>query len=479
MPVSATRQRRIIYNDDSDQQFTTHTDRYGVVDEQSFIDARTSPTFDTQVDTYVWCVGNGADPPWSGSQYVINPVLDSCAHATDVILEACRATGMEVWGSLRMSDLHDFSQDLDKGFDPLKSEHPEYLIGENGYRGLPPERTERWLRTALNFGLPEVRQYRLDYIERNAAAHDFDGYELDFSRFIWMFPMGRERELAPLMTDFIRQTRARLNAIGRNRGRPYTFVVHVPDSPETCLSLGEDVETWVCEGLVDILVVGMGFMPFSLQLKQWTALGERYGVPIYPSLNTRPLRRFHQTRPSGWHQYIRAAAAWWWQQGVDGVYLFNLFTHVGESGLARDAAYAPLREIGDPAALTGTDKLYGIESLGTTGMFSQASGSTHLPVPLHVHERQLPLAMGPDATDPAARFRVEALTSGGQPDTTVLMRLNHAPLQVVSTDEGYAADVPPGLMRSGRNDFAIWCSADLAETADPIIVHEVLASVEY
>ena len=47
------RKRRIIYNDDSDQQFTTHAARYNITDEQSFLDARTTPTFDTQVDTYV------------------------------------------------------------------------------------------------------------------------------------------------------------------------------------------------------------------------------------------------------------------------------------------------------------------------------------------------------------------------------------------------------------------------------------------
>ena len=71
------RKRRVIYNDDADQQYDSykshykydkHNYKYDILDEQDFIDSRTSPTFNTQVDTYVWCLGNGADPPW-GSSY--------------------------------------------------------------------------------------------------------------------------------------------------------------------------------------------------------------------------------------------------------------------------------------------------------------------------------------------------------------------------------------------------------------------------
>jgi len=58
-----------------------------------------------------------------------------------------------------------------------------------------------------------VRSHRLSYIKDNAESHDFDGYELDFTRFIWNFPQGREIKLAPLMTDFIKKVRSVLNDI--------------------------------------------------------------------------------------------------------------------------------------------------------------------------------------------------------------------------------------------------------------------------
>ena len=207
----------------------------------------------------------------------------------------------QVWGSLRMNDLHDWKADLDQTADPLMAQHPEYLIGRPEDRDLPQERIDRSLRVAFNYERPEVRQYRLDYIERNAAAHDFDGYELDFTRFIWTLPQGRERELAPLMTDFMRQVRARLNVIGEKRGRPYTLTIHVSDSLQTSLLLGLDVETWLAEGLVGVLIAGMGFMPFSLQLDQWKGLGAQHGVQIYPALNIPgPCAAFTPTgRPPG------------------------------------------------------------------------------------------------------------------------------------------------------------------------------------
>jgi len=44
------RKRRVIYNNDSDQQFIgSGSYPYDITDEQSFIDARTTPTFDTHV----------------------------------------------------------------------------------------------------------------------------------------------------------------------------------------------------------------------------------------------------------------------------------------------------------------------------------------------------------------------------------------------------------------------------------------------
>ncbi|MCY4108232.1 MAG: hypothetical protein OXG11_04290, partial [Chloroflexi bacterium] len=125
------RRRRILYNDDADQQYVRSRDSYGydIVDDQSFLDARTTPTFDTHVDTYVWCLGNGADPPWGGRDALF-PCLESNAHANDLVVEGCHEHGVEVWASLRMNDLHDStrSESLEETADPTKALHPDWMI---------------------------------------------------------------------------------------------------------------------------------------------------------------------------------------------------------------------------------------------------------------------------------------------------------------------------------------------------------------
>ena len=473
------RKRRVLYNDDADQQYDHPGYEYKVVDKQSFLDMRTTPAFDTHVDTYVWCVGNGAEPPWNHS-LTLWPCIESHAQANDWIVEACHARGVEVWGSLRMNDTHDsfMANSLGEAHEPIKAEHPEYLIVPQSERPEFAELAERWQWTSLDFSHDEVRAYRLDYIERNASAHDFDGYELDFTRFIWNFPLGKERELAPRMTKFIREARGRLDAVGERRGRPYTFAVHVMDSPELSLNLGQDVEAWLREGLVDVLVVGMGYLPYALRLDQWLALGKQYGVPIYPSVNTNTFQNWWkepERRPDAWHEAVRAAYSYFWQEGADGVAVFNIFCHEakGLGALPRDCVYAPLSEIGDPAAMAGKDKLYGIQPVAESGWCHHGSGPAQLPIALDKVERKLCLKIGPDAD---ARLNIYFRAAGGNEDTRLWLRLNHTLLpKPTRNGDWHYTDVPAGVMRTGDNGLNIWCDEAAVSAGTPLIVHHVFA----
>ncbi len=485
-----SRKRRVIYNDDGDQQFQEAVDPYGytITDEQSFVDARTTPVFDTHVDTYVWCLGNGCYPPWGGSHTIL-PCLGSSNHATDLIVDACHSRGLEVWGSLRMNDIHDSfrATSLDKTYDPLKGKHPEYLISPEDNRRLPPTLVERYLWTAFNFARPEVRRHRLNFIKRSASAHDFDGYELDFTRFVWNFMLGDERAHANEMTELIREARACLNTIGRGRKRPYTFAVHVMDSVETSLELGLDVVTWLAEELVDVLVVGMGYVPYVLRLDQWLELGERYGVQVYPSVNTNTYTSWWKERferPSAWHDAIRASSAYFWQEGADGLYLFNLFCQEDKrvGPMPRRVVYAPLGEIGDPGSLVGRNKLYSIQPANQSGFCSHGSEATPLPIALDRVEHKLPLKVGPDADDPNARFTLTiwSTSCGGWGNTRIWLRLNHTLLSEPVRNGGLLqVDVPPGVLRKGHNELSIWCNTDVTQAEHPIIVHQVFMSALY
>ncbi|MCK4591110.1 MAG: hypothetical protein KAT86_05095 [Candidatus Latescibacteria bacterium] len=481
------RSRRVIYNDDGDQVYSGYEGYgYHITDEESFLEARTTPTFGTHVDTYVWCVGNGADPPWGilhGDK--VWPWLGTFERGTDIIVEACHAQGMEVWGSLRMNDLHDsFMADrLEDAAVPIKAEHPEYLIAPEQNRHLPDHLSERYLWTALNFALPEVRDYRLRFIEKNASAHDFDGYELDFTRFIWDFPLGEERKHAHLMTDFVRKVRELLDTIGKQRGRPYTLVVHVPDSPSVSLDLGFDVKAWLEEELVDVLVVGMGYVVYDMKLGEWQELGRQYDIPVYPSLNINGFGRTWtdlHNKPV-YHEAARAISAYWQQEGIEGLYLFNLFCLEDKNvaGLPMEYIYAPLHEIGDSTTMERKDKLYAIQPTSDRGFCQHGSEATPLPIALDIKEYEMSLFMGPDANDPQASIEIRALTRGGNENTKVWFRLNHTLLEPEKKDDWYIAEVPKGAILSGDNKLAIWCNIELTEAKNPVIVQRVFVPVSY
>ena len=296
------KERRILYYDSAAIQSHSYLDRgkvepymsliYDIRTHDDFLDASVRMVKGTQVDTYLWHIGNGAEPPWNIPTDLLWDCFDSYEQVNDIVIRACHEQGLEVWGSLRMSDLHAAfrSRTLEELDDVYKAQHPELLMAPMTDRQLPTELTEQRLWVSFDYTHPEVRQHRLDYIAKTAARHDFDGYELDFNRMGIHFPMGQGRQKAHLMTGMMRKIRERLNAIGDERGRPYTLAVHVMDSLETNLEIGLDVEAWAREGLVDVLLVGLGYMPDQLAIGQWVQLAGETGVQVYPSINPNTMR---------------------------------------------------------------------------------------------------------------------------------------------------------------------------------------------
>ncbi len=67
------------------------------------------------------------------------------------------------------------------------------------------------------------------------------------------------------------------------RGRPILVAMRLPDSAEYCRAIGLDLERWLADDLLDL------YIPCSyFQLNDWEysiALGHKYGVKVYPSLD--------------------------------------------------------------------------------------------------------------------------------------------------------------------------------------------------
>ena len=108
----------------------------------------------------------------------------------------------------------------------------------------------------MNYAVPGVRDYIAEIVREVAWRFDHDGINLDFARVDVLLPPGHQWELREHLNDLMRTVRAVLLERARVRGRPYLLSVQIPPDVLSCHYTGIDIETWVREGLVDILILG-------------------------------------------------------------------------------------------------------------------------------------------------------------------------------------------------------------------------------
>jgi hypothetical protein len=226
--------------------------------------------------------------------------------------------------------------------------------------------------SAVDYGVPEIRELAFRYCEEVCRDYPVNGIELDFFRHAFFFKCsGRgeacsEKELNQ-MTALIRRIRAMTEEAGQQRNRPILIAIRVPDSTEYCKLIGLDLERWLAEGLVDLLIVS-GY----IQLNPWeysVQLGHRYGVKVYPSLDESRVRDEGARNLRGTVAAYRGRALNAWSAGADGIYLFNFFD-----------PHSPLwRELGDPAALRKVDRNYFASVRGVGGVPVPHQGFIRVP----------------------------------------------------------------------------------------------------
>ncbi|WP_438480624.1 sulfatase-like hydrolase/transferase [Oleiharenicola lentus] len=354
------RPRRVIFNNDGNDPILK-IKRPSVED---MLAARTTPLVGTHVDSIFYCsfsagFGNFSHLTKVGQVHFaqedifVNNQLPALATAgIDPLTEMVKFAhghGIELFWSMRMNDTHDAGK---SGQGPvlfklnkLKQAHPEFLLGE------PFEKLKAGSWSGVDYAHPEIRELAFRYVEEVCANYEVDGVELDFFRHPVFFK-GPARGIAAtdaeraMMTDLLRRIRAMAETKGRARGRPILIAVRVPDSAAYSRVMGLDVERWLAEDLADILVVGGYF-----QLNEWNesvALGHRYGVKVYPSLDDSRVKGEGSAEKRMSDEGYRGRAAVAWAAGADGVYLFNQFN--------------PKRklwnELGDPRGLAKLDRDY-------------------------------------------------------------------------------------------------------------------------
>ena len=355
-----------------------------------FLDKVYAPMEETQVGAHFWCVGEHT-ARWEsdvletvgdvhGRVYEsvqahnfnenILAMIERGEDPQQEIIDRGHALGMEVYASIRMNDNHfggaqpsELPTMRSSELTRMRIEHPEWLLGE---------KTTEWFAASWNLEVPEVRQHRFDHITEVARRWAWDGIELDWQRHAFHLPKDTGYRLRYLLTDLQRAVRKMTDDLGKERGRPYYIAARVAAVPEMSYQLGYDLETWIDEGLVDILVpAGSAHTDPDPAVEKFLKMCEGTDIVVYPGFDARidgwDFDHFVGPEPAAVKDQMRtrAVASGWHAAGADGMYAFNWHAN-------RDSRRELLTQIGSTDTLSSTNKIYAAihrytEAFGTVG----------------------------------------------------------------------------------------------------------------
>ena len=366
-----------------------------------------APSYDSRVQP-IYGDGQQLERPEYMSTYAANlkALVDAGTCPLKIVTDFAHEHGMEAFASVRMNDVHD---SFVKGhLSRWKLDHREFLVSTRGLQtaiaepAFPGSRVANLYATALDFTHQVVRDRKFEIIEEVCLRYDLDGVELDFIRHPVLFKSIFEGgtitpEQVSLMTAFIRRIRGRMDEIGEERGRPLLLSVRSPDDLELSLGIGLDLDAWMREGLVDMLILGGGYAHFSLPVAKMARAAHAYGVPLYPCVNNPG-----QLMDGKGTEMTRALATKWYAGGADGIYFWNLtapWEQIRDEArwrALRKRVYACLDGIDDPKALEGKEKIYSAaEEVWFPYAFISSRG--RLPAPLEPGvPTRFPIVIGDD-----------------------------------------------------------------------------------
>lgn len=235
--------------------------------------------------------------------------------------------------SYRMNDSH-FAAHADRS--PFTGEF--YFDNLDKRMGVAPVPEYTPYENQLDFAHEEVRAYRfgvpLEVIERYGDI--MDGVELDFRPPIFFKNGAEAQEHKDEITRWVRTVREALDAKSDEEGRPLYLIARVPPAPHNAEWAGLDVETWLKERLIDVLVPSQHMTAsWDMPIGAYVDHAEGTGARVYPAL----FPRFQRTWPikrnpsasdytpfapaANLPEFVHASALNYLDMGAHGFQVFN------------------------------------------------------------------------------------------------------------------------------------------------------------
>lgn len=343
------------------------------VTRENFLSLRTSPLLGSGITTLSYCsqssgfsyftqetkvgtvmLGSNPENDPAKNYNATGKMLEQGYDPIQCVIDFAKTNNYETLWSFRMNDTHDASEKNAFLFPPLKEQHPGWLVGKKGQRGL----FGAW--SSVDYARKGITDMAFRLTEEVCLEREIDGVELDFCRHLCNFKtvaeggVATESELES-MNNLLRRIRGMTEEVGMRRGKPILVYVRVPDDPGYAKCIGLDIETWMQENLADVYI---GSDYFQLRpWKDWAELGKKHDAIVYAGLSeSRVLGEDKRFRRGSTECYdARIAGAW--HAGLHGLYIFNVFNPrtpffrtCGDLGLLRNKNklyFATVRD-GDP-----------------------------------------------------------------------------------------------------------------------------------
>lgn len=294
--MNPTKKPRIIYNDDSctlRNSPTPHT--------IETLACALDYLKGTQVDCLCWCVGGQTAFSWPSkvvdNAYDMQDKAKAEGHPTGydisqnvmytlsrqgidylpLFIRRAQAQGLMFVPSFRMNDTHLKSH-------PNSWLAPEFWKTHQHYRIWDATDAKSYYNAALDYSFPEVRNRYRDAIAEVASTYDVDGIELDFTRSPYFFQPSEAWEKRKILTAFVREIRAMLEKIGKERKRPLTLILRVACRERQLLTAGIDLKQWIKEKLAPILVISELSNNCNQSIEPWRTLCQAAGILLYPAV---------------------------------------------------------------------------------------------------------------------------------------------------------------------------------------------------
>ena len=297
---------------------------------------------------------------WYRAGRILNQLIADGHDPLKIICDRCHEVGILMIASSWVS-LHGGNRKEHEGlgrWTAFTLDNPQFQVGED-----PDPRAKGVNQHRFNFLHAEVRKERFQLFQELLSDYETDGIELNLTSAMPFCRFSEVQQLAPIMTDWLRDLRLVADRAQQTQGRRKRICARVPAHPDAWNLVGYEIEKWISEKLIDVFFYESSYsedegMVQDIDCTHLVKLTRGTSSRVHMTLHTSLGRQFAKYATPA---MIWAGAANAYDQGADGIAIGD--HHWTPNGWPWTAEqYNTLRQLGYPQLLATANKYYMVRS---------------------------------------------------------------------------------------------------------------------